>query len=440
MARESFATIARRRLLGLGYIVVIAGLISLSIAFYNKTFTPTVVVKLQTDHTGNQLLTQSDVKERGIIVGSVRAVKSVGDGAVITLALDPSQVHSIPANVSAQILPKTLFGEQYVSLIIPDQPSTASIKAGAIISQDRSAVALESEKVIGDLLPLLNAVKPAELNSTLTAMATALKGRGTALGQTLVSFDNYLKKFNSDSSPGTTYTKQLVDDLDKLGQLSVRLNTDVVPNLVAALDNLQTNAKTFIDKSVAFDSLLSTANNTSNIISSFLGDNEQRLITVVDTSQSIDSLLAQYSPEYTCMLTALTQLKARSEKGISNGSIQLQAQLFLAPPNFGAYVKGNEPKIITGLGPNCFGMPNPQVPFKVAPQFRCVNDGAPLTQDKCAAGASTGFDQQAIGTGPENAVVDTIVAGTMGTTPDKVPAMAPLLVAPSLRGEQVTIK
>ncbi|MDP9091675.1 MAG: MCE family protein [Actinomycetota bacterium] len=438
MARESFATIVRRRLLGVGYIVVIFGLIALSVAFYNKAFTPTVVVKLHTDHTGNQLLTQSDVKERGIIVGSVRSVKSVGDGAIITLALDPARVRSIPDNVSAQILPKTLFGEQFVSLTVPDQPGPP-IKAGATISQDRSAVALESEKVIGDLLPLLNAVKPAELNATLTAMATALKGRGAELGQTLASFDSYLKNLNSDASPGTSYTKQLVNDLDKLGQLSVRLNADV-PDLVATLDNLQTNAKTLIEKSVAFDSLLSTANTTSNIISSFLGDNEQRLITVVDTSQSIDSLLAQYSPEYTCMLTALTQLKARGEKGISGGSIQLSAQLYLAPPGFGPYVQGNEPKIITGLGPNCFGMPNPQVPFKVPPQFRCVNDGAPLTQDKCAAGASTGFDQQAIGTGPENAIVNTIVAGTLGTTPDKVPSMAPLLIAPALRGEQVTIK
>ena len=32
----------------------------------------------------------------------------------VTLALDPSQVSEIPANVSAQILPKTIFGEQYV--------------------------------------------------------------------------------------------------------------------------------------------------------------------------------------------------------------------------------------------------------------------------------------------------------------------------------------
>ncbi len=84
-------------------------------------------------------------------------------------------------------------------------------------------MALESEKVIGDLLPLIQAVKPAELSATLTAVADALHGRGTELGQTLVNFDNYLKSLNADVSPGKTYTTQIVDDLAKLGTLSDNL-------------------------------------------------------------------------------------------------------------------------------------------------------------------------------------------------------------------------
>jgi virulence factor Mce-like protein len=438
MARESFATIARRRLLGVGYIIVIFGLILLSIAVYQKKFSTFVMVKLHTDHTGNQLLIDSDVKERGIIVGSVHGVKSEGDGAVVTLALDPGRVKEIPANVSAQILPKTLFGEQYVSLTYPGTPDRP-IKGGDQISQDRSTVALESEKVIGDLLPLIQAVKPAELNATLTAMADALRGRGQELGQTLVSFDNYLKQLNAQASPGTTYTTQLVTDLDKLGKVSVNLSNDA-PDLFATLDNLQTNAKTLINKQAAFNTLLTTASSTSNIISSFLGDNEQRLITVVDTSQSIDSLLAEYTPEYTCMLSALTQLRGRAEKGINHNQIQLSAQLYIAPPTFGAYKPGNQPKFITGIGPNCFGMPNPQVPFKIPSNFRCVNDGAGITADPCAGSKTSGFDQQAIGSPAESALVDTIVAGTYGTTPDRVPKMASLLIAPALRGAEVTIK
>src|SRR3954471_16731303 len=123
MATESFAAVVKRRLQGVLLLALVAGLIALSIAFYNKVFTDTVEVKLLADHTGNELLIDSDVKENGVIVGSVKSVTSHGSGAIVTMALNPGRVKDIPSNVKAQILPKTLFGEQYVALIIPDNPS-----------------------------------------------------------------------------------------------------------------------------------------------------------------------------------------------------------------------------------------------------------------------------------------------------------------------------
>ncbi|MDT4945347.1 MAG: phospholipid/cholesterol/gamma-HCH transport system substrate-binding protein [Pseudonocardiales bacterium] len=448
MARESIGTILRRRLLGLGFIALIFALVGLSIAFYNKAFTKVVLVTLKTDHTGNQLLTQSDVKERGIIVGSVRKVKVDSQGGCadptgtctsITLALDPSRVKLIPGNVSAQILPKTLFGEQYVSLTLPKDPGPA-IRGGAVIGQDRSSVALETQKVLGDFLPLLDAVQPAELNATLTAMATALKGRGEQLGKTLVAMDSYLKQLNAIASPGKTYVSMMVDDLKKLGDVSEEFN-NVAPDLVGMLNNMQTSARTVINKQAALDSILTTANSTSNIISSFLNDNEQRLITVVQTSAKVYSLLNAYTPEYSCMLTALNELGTRAKAGIRNNQIQLSAQLFVANSKDGAYFPGNEPKYVTGLGPNCFGMPNPQVPFKSPSNFRCVNDGAAFTEDACAQAATTsGFDQQSVGSAPETAMINTLIAGSYGTTPDKVPPVATMLAAPALRGSEVTTK
>ena len=48
---------------------------------------------------------------------------ATADGAELTLGLFPSQIDTIPDNVTASIVPKTLFGEKYVSLIVPDEPS-----------------------------------------------------------------------------------------------------------------------------------------------------------------------------------------------------------------------------------------------------------------------------------------------------------------------------
>ena len=78
--------------------------------------------------------------------------------------------------MTARILPKTLFGEKYVALQVPADPSSRSIQAGDMIPE--SQVAIEVEKVLSDLYPLLRTVQPAQLNYTLTALAEALEGRG----------------------------------------------------------------------------------------------------------------------------------------------------------------------------------------------------------------------------------------------------------------------
>src|ERR1041384_8845251 len=102
----------RYQIYGLIFLVIAAMFVVLSVAFYRKTFTPIVPVTLETDHVGNQLRTGADVKLRGLIVGEVRAIRPNGDHAILDLALDPDQIGKIPANVTARLLPKTLFGER----------------------------------------------------------------------------------------------------------------------------------------------------------------------------------------------------------------------------------------------------------------------------------------------------------------------------------------
>ena len=434
MARESVRTIAARRLLGIAYIGVLVGLISLSIAVYNKAFSSEVLVTLKTDHTGNQLQTQGDVKERGIIVGTIKKVKSTGDGATVTLALDPSRISEIPANVKAQILPKTIFGEQYVSLIYPNQPDATSIKAHDSIEQDRSGQALETEKVLGDLLPLLQAVKPAELFSTLNALSTALQGRGATLGQSLVTLDTYLKAINPS-------VPKMVDDINKLGQVAAEYN-DAAPDILQTLDNLETSAQTLIAKQDAFSTVLQTANSASQVFTGFLSDNRSRLISIVQTSHQIYPLLAEYSPSLDCVFNALVTLNDLASSAIVNHQIQLSAQLYIPPPGLGQYSSSNSPSYITGFGPNCMGLPNPQIPFKIPGNYRCVNDGAALTTDPCSQHPSSKsvLDQQSVGSQAESAVVATLISGSEHLAPDQVPPIATVLAAPALRGAEVQVK
>ncbi len=439
MAARSFGSVVRQRLLGVLLLGLVAGLVALSIAIYNQDFSKVVLVKLETDHTGNQLLPHSDVKERGVLVGEVRSISSHGDGATITMALNPGKAKTIENYYVAQLLPKTLFGERYVSLI-PTTDATSAycepgqtpgpVKHGQTMCQDNSVQYAEVENVLADLMPVLQALKPAELNATLNALATALNGRGRQIGRNLVTLDNYIKYLNP-------HVPQLVDDLDKLGKVALEYN-DVAPDLFDTLTNLQTTSKTLVDKKAALDSLLSVATSTSDVLTNFLKTNESRLITVTSTSNEMFTLLATYAPEYGCLLKALANLDPRLEDAFRGGRLHVTLEVVKSR---GKYVPGDEPVTVTGRGPDCAQLPNPPVPYQIPPEFQHVDDGAGLVGGPgSGALASPMRDAYGPGSAAETAMINSLIAKQYGTTPDKVPTIDTILAAPLLRGSEVTLR
>lgn len=446
-AGDSLATVVRRRMLGVGLIVVVIALLSLSVAIYNKAFTPVTMVTLLTDSTGNQLAAQSDVKLRGIIVGEVRSVSATGNGASIKLALDPSRTSMIPANVSAQLLPKTLFGERYVSLRLPSTPQ-GPIKAGDVIPQDRSSTSIAFEKVLNDLLPLLQAVRPGDLNATLTALAQALSGRGAELGQNLSALNAYLTQFNP-------YVPTLLDDLNKLGQVSDIFN-QIAPDLLSFLNNIQTTSNTITANAAGLDALLQAGIGTASQLTSFFQQNGERIISVSSSSLPVLQTLAEYSPEYPCLAAGLARSEPLIEQtfgGQTSGPKALHITLEVVKAR-GKYVPGEQPNFDNVPGPNCQGIPNPPVPFPGggygagAGAVGGPGSGAMPSVDRAAL-ASAGVHVPSaadlaalntVGSNAETRTIDALIASAYGTTPGKVPPIAALLAGPVLRGSQVTIK
>ena len=147
------SAVVRRRVQGVAFLAVVISLIALSIAKYSGAFSDGVPVTLRVDHTGLQLDKHSDVKVRGLIVGAVSNISSSGTAATVALRLEPEMVHLIPDNVRARLLPKTLFGEKYVALILPPHPSARPLSAGDVIPQDRSQPARELDAALDSLLP-----------------------------------------------------------------------------------------------------------------------------------------------------------------------------------------------------------------------------------------------------------------------------------------------
>src|SRR5690606_4407211 len=92
----------------------------------------------------------------------------------------------------------TLFGERYVALQVPEDNNGPTLHDGSTIETDRSGNALEVQQLFDKLLPVLEAIPPQDLNSTLTALSQALSGRGEQLGVTLEELDKIFGEINEN--------------------------------------------------------------------------------------------------------------------------------------------------------------------------------------------------------------------------------------------------
>jgi phospholipid/cholesterol/gamma-HCH transport system substrate-binding protein len=337
---------------GVVFLVVVALLVGLSVAMFQGRFTRTVDVTLLTDRIGSQLQRGSDVKLRGMIIGQVSSVSVTAKGARLGLALDPGQVDLVPAGVRARLLPKTLFGERFVDLVSPAAGSAvvvagAHLRAGDVIGQDRSSVAIELETVFADLLPLLRAVQPGKLAATLNALASALEGRGQRLGDNLVLVDDYFKQLN----PSLPVIKA---DISGLADLASTYAT-AAPELVAAAHNLVTTNATIVTKKDSLAGFLASTAGFANTTADFLDANGDRIIQVGRVNRPTVQTFAKYSPEYPCLAAALTNWIPRIDQAWRDDSFHLTIE---AAPQRPGYHPGEEPRWGEDRGPNCYGLPD----------------------------------------------------------------------------------
>jgi virulence factor Mce-like protein len=437
----------RRRLLGLLLIAVMVGGVALSIALYDKAFTPVVTVKLQADKIGNQLIKQSDVKVRGLIVGSVQDIVATEHGAELTLALKPDSAKLIPENVSARFLPKTLFGERFVSLEIPSQPSSKTLASGDVIPQDRTSSAVELEQAFSHLMPVLQAVQPQKLSATLTAISTALQGRGNQLGDTLTQLGTYIGELNP-------HEPELQHNLKALAEFSDNLKNSA-PDLVQSLDNLSTTTRTVVDEQQNLANLYGSLTQASTDLQTFLQNNKENIISLADTARPTAELLAKYAPEYPCVISQMAQNVPLIDQALGKGTNQpgLHATIEIIVPRAPYQAGKEEPRFEDKRGPRCYDMKDIPKPFPAEPPDGAFKDGtkhqaAPKTVGeglnpanfKADAAGGNGSGGDLAYSPAEQGFLADLLGPQLGMTAADVPGWSSLLVGPLYRGAEVTVK
>jgi phospholipid/cholesterol/gamma-HCH transport system substrate-binding protein len=356
--------LARRRFSGIAFIIVIGLLVQTAVWIYQKRFVDVVHVKLQADRIGNQLSAHADVKVRGIVVGEVRKVHSNADGATLDLALDPDKVDLLPKDVTAQLLPKTLFGEKQVVLIPPSGAGDGHLENGDVITQDHSTTALETATALNDLLPLLKTLRPQEVSTFLNGLSDSVRGRGDQLGSNLVLAAAYLKRLNPQLPDVGHDLQGLADLADNLAVTS--------PDLLKELSNLAVTSRSLVDQRAALDSFLTSTSDFAKTSTSFIKDNESRLVALARDSVAPLQLYGRYSDTFGCFLNRLAFAETEGERVFGGAQPGLHITLE-ATKDHGGYAPGDEPKNLWDFNAHCFGLQ--KTPIRPFPSYANAQDG-----------------------------------------------------------------
>ena len=422
----------RTKALGIVFLALMLTGVWATYGIFTNKFTDYDEVTVKASRIGLQLPENADVKIKGVIVGEVIDYRPTTDGADITLGLYQDRVTQIPADVTASILPKTLFGEKFVSLIVPPEASASAIRAGDVI--ERTELSIEVETVLSDLYPLLRAVRPADLNMTLNAIATALEGRGNQIGESIETLDSYLTRFNPE-------LPALIEDLRLTADVSDTY-ADVLPEVATILRNTITTTSTLEGREDKLKALFNDVSKFAAVAERFSRDNGDNLVRLGDLSATQLEVFARYAPEYPCLLEGIVgagKLQAEAFRGFT-----LHIVLETLPNQPRAYTAADTPVYADKRGPYCGRLPNPpwsqSNPVTQQPDFADGND-SPTGKGISRVGPGwSGTSAGYAGGRDEASLLKALLGPGLGVSADDVPDLGVLLVGPMARGAEVSLR
>jgi phospholipid/cholesterol/gamma-HCH transport system substrate-binding protein len=381
--------------LGLAALGVAVAVVAMLLAYLNRAFVETVRVSASIPLTGAPLPVGSEVKARGVVVGRITDAQVVGERGILTLELNPADAELLPLNVTSRALPATLFGKEFLDLVVPAEPQ-GTLVAGTTIREDTAPQSIETQRLLADTFPLLASLHPAELDAALTAVAQALDGRGEQIGTSLDTLDGYLREL-------APHHPALVADIQALATASDRL-ADAVPDLAGTVRDLATTTRTVAEKREALGTFLATGATAATALDEVLSRNERSLVAM---SPALQQVLRAFDANTTGVARTAKSIPDFLDAlvRVSGGNPYFRIELQLDGVSRGVYTSADCPRYPGAEGPNC--------------------------PDGSTSSRYGGAERPAATTADRTTVRDAL-APLLGVPADEVPSTTELLVGPLL--------
>ncbi len=303
------------KLAAVGLLLVLAVITCLVFFQFRGDFTPKTKLTMLSGRAGLVMDPGTPVTFNGVQIGRVAGIDEVQrDGAPaakLTLDVNPADVNLIPVNVTADIKATTVFGNKFVSLSLPKDPSKQRITSRDVI--DARSVTTEFNTVFQTVLSLTQKVDPVKLNKTLTAAAQALDGQGDRFGQAIVEGNDILGELNPRMPQIRADVRGLAD--------TAAILADASPNIFNALQNGVTTARTINDMQGDLDQALMAAVGFGNTGGDVIERGQPYLTRLLQDLLPTTSLLDEYSPALFCTIRNFHDVAPKIEAsfGGSNG-------------------------------------------------------------------------------------------------------------------------
>lgn len=361
------------KLAGAIMLLVFAIILTFVILQFRGTLSKTTDLTMLSARSGLVMDPNSKVTYNGVEIGRVKQISEITENgkpaAKMVLEVDPKYLKLIPSNVNGDISATTVFGNKYVSLSSPANPSPARISSADVI--DARTVTTEFNTLFEAVTGLAEKIDPVKLNLTLSATAEALTGLGSKFGQSIVNANVALDNVNPRLG-------RLQYGLQRLADLA-DVYTAAGPDFWDALDNALTTSRTLNNQRGDLDAALLAAAGFGNTGADVFEKGAPYLVRAMSDLVPTSQLLNTYSPELFCMVRKYAEVlpAALSSFGGNGYSLADRASLIGAPNPY--VYPDNLPRVNARGGPG--GAPgcwqNVTRDFWPAPTL-VVDDGASL--------------------------------------------------------------
>ncbi|MGW5647850.1 MCE family protein [Saccharopolyspora sp. NPDC003752] len=293
---------------------------------------------------------ETPVQYRGVRVGRLAGVEPGSGGSRLTLRLDPDELAAIPGDVRVRLMPRTVFGDQYLDLVAPESPGGTALAAGAEVPADDSRPTTQLYHAYTRLYELVDSLQPARLQVALSALAEALRGRGAQLGGVL------------DDAAQLTAGPAFDDLGEDVHALSV-LGADIAaatPDAVRALDDAVALSGTIVQRKQAIGDLLGAGLAFTDRSQRFVDENAQRIIHIVRATDPIAEVVGRYPDAVRNGVGGLDAFLDGANRAFATGFLKIRMSGTLDRPY--PYSPADCPRYPGLAGPNC-GAEQPRGPI-----------------------------------------------------------------------------